>query len=161
MKKYIVAVVLVILITELGSYAFSNSEKTSQQAVTQEIIALEKASFAAWQRKDKKFYADYWADDFTEFLPQSPTLTANPKQTLLPNLEQSFNDWTLTDLQMTDPRVQLYGNVAVLTYEESVQGSYKGEATKYTGKVTMVYVKRDGKWKGVHYHESQNPSIKS
>ena len=156
MKKYIVSIVLVILISELGSSVLSNSDHTSQQAITREIIALEKASFTAWQRKDKRFYADYWADDFTEFLPQSPNLTANPKQSLLPNLQQSFDDWELIDIQMKEPRVQVYGNVAVLTYAESVQGSYKGEPKKYTGKVTMVYVRRDGKWKGVHYHESEN-----
>jgi ketosteroid isomerase-like protein len=155
MRNRITLAVLLILIAGLGLSASSGSDHKSPETIANEIIALEKASFQAWQRKDKQFYTEYWADDFTEFLPQSPTLTTNPKVSLLPHLEQSFDEWNLIDIQMHEPRVQIYGDVAVLTYTESVQGSYKGTPSSYTGKVTMIYVKKNGKWRGVHYHESE------
>jgi len=44
----------------------------------------------------------------------------------------------------------------VLTYTESVDCRYEGQPMSYTGKVTMVYVKQGGVWRGVHYHESVN-----
>ena len=35
--------------------------------VTQEIVARERASFVAWQKKDRAFMEDYLADDATYF----------------------------------------------------------------------------------------------
>ena len=127
-------------------------------AIAREIIAREKASFAAWQRRDKAFYADYWADDFTEFLPSNPYL--DEKANLMPKFEQLTETWKITDFQMYHTQVQVYGDVAVLTYNESISGKYDGQPSSYTGKVTMVYVKQGGRWRGVHYHESANPGGK-
>src|ERR1700755_982186 len=143
MRKRHVLTLLLILAAGFGSSASSDSQRRPHHAIADEIIALEKASFQAWKRKDKQFYAEYWADDFTEFLPQSGQLTANPKMNLLPNLEQSFDDWDLIDIQMQEPRVQIDGDIAVLTYTEAVQGNYKGTPSSYAGKVTMIYAKRN------------------
>jgi ketosteroid isomerase-like protein len=57
---------------------------------------------------------------------------------------------------MYNPRVQVYGDTAVLTYNEMISGTYDGQPSTYTGKVTMVYVRQGGVWRGVHYHESAN-----
>ena len=57
---------------------------------------------------------------------------------------------------MYNPRVQTYGDVAVLTYNEMISGAYDGQPSTYTGKATMVYVRQGGTWRGVHYHESAN-----
>lgn len=138
--------------------AGSGESASQRQTVADEIIARERASFAAWQRRDKAFYADYWADDFTEFLPSNPYL--DTKANLMPKFEQLTEAWKITDFQMYNPHVQVYGDVAVLTYNESISGKYEGQPSSYTGKVTMVYVKQGGRWRGVHYHESMNPSAR-
>jgi len=121
--------------------------------VTQELLARERASFAAWQRNDSTFYADYWADDMTEFLPDSPTLTR--KTELMPRFSDMARHWKLDSLEILNPEVHLYGDVALLTYNEVVSGRYDGQASHYFGKVSMVYVKQRGRWRGVHYHESK------
>jgi ketosteroid isomerase-like protein len=117
---------------------------------------LEKASVEAWKRRDKAFYADYWANDFTMFLPQNPYLDADAKANSLSKFEQKTEQWKLIDLQIYNPRVQVYGDIAVLTYNEAVEGLSDGRPTSYTGKVTMIYHRQGGKWRGVHYHESEN-----
>ncbi|HYY96201.1 MAG TPA: nuclear transport factor 2 family protein, partial [Pyrinomonadaceae bacterium] len=89
-----------------------------QRLVAEEVIAREKASFEAWKRKDKEFYADYWAEDFTEFLPGSPYL--DTRANLLPKFEQLSERWKILDYEMYNPRVQAYGDVAVLTYNEMI-----------------------------------------
>lgn len=122
--------------------------------VRQEIIEREKASFAAWRNQDKAFYADYWADDMTEFLPDNPKLLR--KEENMKKFEQFVRDWRLDGIDMINPEVRLYGEVAVLTYRENVSGKYKGKALRYSGKVTMIYVKHGVTWKGVHYHESKD-----
>jgi ketosteroid isomerase-like protein len=134
--------------------AFAQSSR--DQTVANEIIAREKASFEAWRRKDKAFYSDYWADDFTEFLPSNPYL--DTKANLMPKFDQLVEHWKIVDYQMYNAHVQVYGDTAVLTYNESISGTYDGASSNYTGKVTMVYVKQGNTWRGVHYHESTNPS---
>jgi ketosteroid isomerase-like protein len=124
----------------------------SYAEIRHQIIAREKASFDAWSRKDKAFYQDYWADDMTEFLPESRHLAT--KAEVMPTFDKIVNRWRLEEIQMHDPRIQVYGKVAILTYTESVTGRYDGKLSHYEGKVTMVYVREGGEWKGVHYHES-------
>ena len=158
-----IGLALIILLALAGSGASSPVSSIAgiggqREEPAAQIIARERAAFDAWQRKDKAFYADYWADDFTEFLPSSPYLTTDPKTNLLPRFEKLAERWRITEYQMHEPRVQLYGDVAVLTYTESVDGRYEGQPVSYTGKVTMVYVKQGGVWRGAHYHESANPA---
>ncbi|HUK25097.1 MAG TPA: nuclear transport factor 2 family protein [Terriglobales bacterium] len=143
--------VAVLIAGSLWSNAQSGPERDA--SVKAEVIAREKASFDAWKRKDKAFYQDYWADDMTEFLPESRRLAT--KAEIMPKFEEVTRRWQLDDIQMHDPRVQVYGNVALLTYTESVWGRYDGKPSHYEGKVTMVYLHEGGEWKGVHYHESK------
>jgi ketosteroid isomerase-like protein len=162
MKQRFSFILVLVLVVVGGGFGVPPDERASAdaqaQAIAGQIIAREKAAFDAWQRRDKAFYAGYWADDFTEFLPHSPHLIADPKTNLLPKFEQITERWKILDFQMHDPRVQAYGHVAVLTYTESIEGKYDGQPVSYTGKVTMVYVKQGGTWRGVHYHESANPA---
>ncbi|MBV9960058.1 MAG: nuclear transport factor 2 family protein [Acidobacteria bacterium] len=159
-RRFKLAVFLLFIAVggNLNLTARGTGDAARRQAVANEIIAREKASFAAWQRKDKAFYADYWAEDFTEFLPSNPYL--DHKANLMPKFEQLVEHWKLVDFQMYNPQVQVYGDVAVLTYNESISGTYDGQPSSYTGKVTMVYVKQGNTWRGAHYHESQNPAAR-
>jgi len=162
MKQRFSLILVLVLVVVGGSFGFPAAERAltdaQAQAIAGQIIAREKAAFDAWQHRDKAFFAHYWADDFTEFLPQSPDLISDPRTNLLPRFEQMTERWKILHFQMRDPRVQAYGHVAVLTYTESIDGKYDGQPLSYTGKVTMVYFKQGGTWRGVHYHESANPA---
>jgi ketosteroid isomerase-like protein len=150
----VAAVVILLAFGGFSSDAGAASAVVQQQRVADEIIARERASFEAWKRKDKAFYAEYWAEDFTEFLPSSPYL--DTRANILPKFEQLAEHWKIADYSMYNPRVQVYGDTAVLTYNEMISGTYDGQPSTYTGKVTMVYVRQGGVWRGVHYHESAN-----
>jgi ketosteroid isomerase-like protein len=136
------------------------SAEQPQQAIAAAIIAREKAATDAWQRKDKAFWADYLAEDGTAFFSQSPYLEDNPKTNFLPKFEQYTEMMKIVDTQMYNPRVQVYGDVAVLTYNSSVSGSMAGQPVNYTAKMTSVYVKQGNTWRVVHAHESMNPAPK-
>ena len=156
MKKHLRLFIVLLLIACGGGPGSDakNNLPAGQPSIEAQIIAREKASFEAWKRKDKAFYADYWADDFTEFLPGNPYL--DTRANILPKFEQLAEHWKIQDYQMYNPHVQVYGDVAVLTYNESIAGAYDGQPSTYTGKVTMVYVRQGNTWRGVHYHESTN-----
>jgi hypothetical protein len=57
--KLIILCLFIAVGGNLNLTARSNAaDNVRTQAIANEIIAREKASFAAWQRKDKAFYAD-------------------------------------------------------------------------------------------------------
>ncbi len=127
------------------------------QSIASQIIAREKASFEAWQKKDKAFFVDYLADDATFLGPRSPYMQMDPRVNFLPKFEQYVDMFKIIDFQMHNPQVQVYGNTAVLTYYEEVMADMGGKTMSYTGKVSAVYVKQGNSWRVVHAHESLNP----
>jgi ketosteroid isomerase-like protein len=142
-------------------FAASNtSAEPSPQAIAAQIIAREKASFEAWKRKDKAFFADFLADDATYFGAMNPYLESDPKENFLPKFEQYAEMFKFVDYQMYNARVQVYGDTAVLTYNSSVSVTMAGQPLNYTAKVTSVYVKQGNTWRTVHGHESMNPGAK-
>lgn len=164
MKQRISLILLLLVATGLGLGLFAASKTfagaSEQQAIADQIIAREKASVEAWRRKDKAFYADFLSDDSTYFNSFSPYLETEPKTNFLPKFEQYAEMFKFNDVQMYNPRVQVYGDVAVLTYNSSVSGSMAGQPVNYTAKMTSVYVKQGNTWRVVHAHESMNPSPK-
>ncbi|HZI17445.1 MAG TPA: nuclear transport factor 2 family protein [Pyrinomonadaceae bacterium] len=125
--------------------------------VAREVIARERASFDAWQRKDKAFFAGFMADDATYFGMMNPYLETNPKENFLPKFEQITEMFKMLDFQMYNPRVQVYGDTAVLTYNAASVVNMGGRTMHYTSKMTSVYVRQNGVWRVVHGHESMNP----
>lgn len=125
--------------------------------VMRAVITRERAAFDAWQRKDKAFFADLIADDATYFSAFNPYLEDDPKENFLPKFEKITEMFRFVDFQMFNPRVQVYGDVAVLTYNSSSHVMLSGRPMSYTGKMTVVYVRQGDKWRVVHGHESINP----
>src|SRR3954471_2237079 len=78
----------------------STSAGTSEQAISAQIIAREKASVEAWQKKDKNFYTDFLADDATFFSSESPYLETDPKENFFPKFEQYADLFKMNDFQM-------------------------------------------------------------
>jgi ketosteroid isomerase-like protein len=164
MKKQLspILLLLVVVCAGLGLFAATSTlaGSSEQQAIASQIIAREKASVEAWQRKDKAFFADFLADDSTYFNSYSPYLDADPKANFLPKFEQYVEMFKYNDFQMYNPRVQVYGDTAVLTYNSSVSATFAGQPLNYTAKATVVYVKQGNTWRVVHAHESMNPAVK-
>jgi len=159
-KQFSLIVVLFVLAGGLFYATRGTLAETNPQAIAAQIIAREKASFEAWQHKDKAFFADYMADDATFFSFESPYLETDPKVNFLPKFEQYAEMFKFNDYQMHNPRVQIYGDTAVLTYNSSISATFSGQPINYTAKVTSVYVKQGNTWRVVHAHETVNPQAK-
>jgi ketosteroid isomerase-like protein len=138
----------------------SRAAAETPQSIMDQLIAREKASVDAWQRKDKAFFENFMTDDSTYFAPDSPYLQVDPKVNFLPKFEKYAEMFKFNDFQMHNPRVQTYGDTAVLTYNSSVSISMAGQPIQYTAKVTSVYVKQGNTWRVVHAHESMNPTAR-
>jgi ketosteroid isomerase-like protein len=163
MRKQLPVIHFLLFATVIGLILLAvnnTSAETSQQAIAAQIIAREKASVAAWQKKDKAFYTDFLADDATFFTSESPYLETDPKENFFPKFEQYADLFKMNDFQMYNPRVQVYGDTAILTYNSSSSVNFGGQTINYTSKVTSVYVKQGNTWRVVHAHETMNPAAK-
>ena len=163
MRKQLPVIHFLLFATVIGLVLLavnSTSAEPSPQAMAAQIIALEKGSVEAWQKKDKAFYANFLADDATFFSSESPYLETDPKENFLPKFEQYAEMFKINDFQMHNPRVQIYGDTAILTYNSSVSVNFGGQPLNYTAKVTSVYVKQGNTWRVVHAHETMNPTAK-
>lgn len=163
MKRKLSLLTVLLIAAVCGLSFFTNLSRASTvepQTIPDQIIARERASFEAWQRKDKPFFENFLSDDATFFSPQSPYLETDPKVNFMPKFEKYAEMFKITDFQMHNPRVQVYGDTAILTYNSSVSVSMGGQPINYTAKVTSVYVKQGNSWRVVHAHESMNPSAR-
>jgi ketosteroid isomerase-like protein len=161
MKKLsLVTLLLIAAACSLAILAAGGRVAAEPQSIPDQIIAREKASFDAWQRKDKAFFENFLADDSTFFSPEGPYLQTDPKTNFLPKFDKYVEMVKMNDFQMYNPRVQVYGDTAILTYNSSVSMSMGGQPINYTAKVTSVYVKQGGAWRVVHAHETMNPAVK-
>ena len=62
---------------------------------------------------------------------------------------------TRTTYELMDPRVRLYGNVAVVTSKVKTSGMFGGKPFDVMERQTDVLVWKDGAWKGVLTHETK------
>jgi ketosteroid isomerase-like protein len=134
----------------------ASTEAARTEEVARAVIAREKASSEAWQRKDKAFFAGFMADDATFFGAMNPYLETDPRVNFIPKFEQYSEMFKILDTQMYNPRVQVYGDIAILTYNSASTVNMGGRVINYTGKMTSVYRRQGDTWRVVHGHESVN-----
>jgi ketosteroid isomerase-like protein len=62
---------------------------------------------------------------------------------------------TRKTFEISDPRVRLYGDVAVVTAKVRTSGTFQGKPFDVTERQTDVLVWKDGGWKSVLTHETK------
>lgn len=137
----------VLLCVSLASVAVAETKSTPDAA--KDILALEKAAMERWCKGDVEGYLENSSDEVTYFDP----LTAKRLNGLpeLSKLYRSFaGQFHFDRFEFEDPKVQLSGDVAVLTYNLVAYVDSKEERWN----ATMVYQKTRGKWKIIHTHMS-------
>jgi len=129
-----------------------NSDTPNKNADA-EIIALERSALDKWSQSNTRGYVDICADDVTwfDFTPG--------KQLRIEGIEAIRNFMELMGKQipphkydLANPKVQLYGNTAILTFHWNAS-TPDGQPLP-SWKATSVYNWKDGKWRMVHGHWS-------
>jgi len=64
----------------------------------------------------------------------------------------------LTSNEISDMKVRLYGNTAVITGKADVAGTMAGKDTKGQIMFTRVYVKKGGSWQSVAFQQTLVPT---
>ena len=137
---------------------------TAQQpkmSAAEEVIAVTKAQWAAENAKNVAEAMKYFADDYTEFNSDFST-RLDGKALAMRLSEASTRDPGVPLVsEMANPKVQVYGDVAILTYNYVglTQGK-DGKVEPTRAKSTRVYVKQGGHWMLVHANFGADPMPK-
>jgi ketosteroid isomerase-like protein len=141
------------LVTLAALLAMSGSAIAGDDpTVAAEIMALARAQWAAEMAgKSVAEQSAATAADYTEFNPDYPVRIEGK------SLADRLTEATLRDgsktlaADMVNPRVQVYGDTAILSYNfVGVAQDKDGKTTPSVAKSTRVYAKIDGKWMLVH-----------
>lgn len=106
--------------------------------------------------QDTDTYRDVVADDVSSFESETPARL----DTLDFHLHYMRQQKALRPptaqyrLDIVNPRVQIYGNVAIATYILVVTRSDEGGIRFNTTNETRVFVREDGRWLMVHFHKT-------
>ena len=72
----------------------------------------------------------------------------------------SARDWVsqneLRSFQLLDPKLEILGDTALLTYYYISSGFSNDAPFSNSGKATSVYVRKDGEWLALHHHNTLN-----
>jgi ketosteroid isomerase-like protein len=117
----------------------------------EEVIKVTYGQWAAEIAGDAEKAASIQADDYTEFNQNYPTRIDGKAQNRRLAEAMAGGDSSFMAAEMANAKVQVYGDVAILSYNFlGVTKSADGETSPMLAKSTRVYVKQGGEWKLVH-----------
>ena len=120
-----------------------------------QVLGVIKEFNRAFKNNDPEKYFGYIDDQITVITPSNPYRVEGIKDDR-EEFEYGIRSGAtrVGYFQEMQPKVQLYGDVAVVTYFS--RGSYgpEGQAKTFYFKETDVLVKKEGSWKIVHIHVS-------
>jgi len=117
----------------------------------EEVIKLAYSQWAAEIAGDDEAAESSLADDYTEFNPNYPTRIDGKARNSRLYAAMSEGGGSMLAGEMANAKVQVYGDVAILTYNFlGVNKDADGEVDTNLAKSTRVYAKQNGKWMLVH-----------
>lgn len=146
------------LVGALVSTSIPAVAQTASPAVAEEIIGIVRAEWAASARKNVAESQKNIAEDYTEFNGQAATRVEG--RALTGRLAEAGNKDSGTQIadEMLNPKVQVYGDSAILSYNFFGLGQDKdGKVKPSRAKSTRVYIKQGGKWMLVHANFAPDP----
>ena len=127
-------------------------------AVADEIIRITKAAWAADMEEDVTAAMRIIAPDYTEFNGDYPTRQEG-KDVAMRLYEAGYKDsGRLIAAEMFNPKVQVYGTVAILSYNfVGVVQDADGRNTTVRAKSTRAYAQQGSSWMLVHANFAPDP----
>lgn len=122
---------------------------------SEKVIETLKLLVKAYTAGDLKTYEEYLDDNCTTFQEDTHKLVSG-KENVLANLKEAFTankpngEHPLLSFTIDMPYAKVTGDTAVVTFVayRSVGGAHP---TREKSHITDVFVKKDGKWKKLHY----------
>lgn len=140
-------IVIMILITAGGSM------QDTRDAVTAEIIALEKGALTRWIAGDPWGFVDIASEQITYFDPFTAK-RVDGKAAFAAFMEPLKGKIHADRFEMINPLVVVRGDLAALSFNFSAKETVDGVITESLWNSSEVYVRENGIWRLVHSHWS-------
>jgi ketosteroid isomerase-like protein len=115
--------------------------------VEKDLMKVEHEMMQAVVNRDVAALNEFYADEFLSTDSEGMVWTKSQDIAIDSEGASRVTSFTLEDL-----RVQVYGDVAVVTGRIVTKGTLAGEASAGHSRFTDVFVKRDGRWRCVANH---------
>ena len=145
----VAAAVCVAVLCAPSAFAQAEGAKKASASVEDQIKKLEAERAAAVVKGDVAAIASQTSEDYT--LINANGQLSGKAQTMEAiksgNIKLTAND-------LSDLKVRLYGNTAIVTGKADAKGVVGGRELKGPVMFTRVYVKKDGKWQSVAFQQT-------
>lgn len=147
----------VVVVVVAGLFCVAAAQQSGSSAAD-EVIAITKAQWKAENAGNTAEALKTLADDYTEFNGEFATRVEGKAQALRMAEGQAAPAGSIVVAEMANPKVQVYGDTAILTYNYmGVNKDKEGKTTNTRAKSTRVYVKKGGQWWLVHANFGADP----
>lgn len=135
--------------------AVESGTATGQGSAEKELLEIENRITTAYISKNVEAFFQDNDEGLSAFHASNP-YRIDDRRAIESALKTFYKYSTPTGLYKVQPRVQLFGDAAVVTYHFIETGEAEGgKLYAYEGKQTDVFVKKQGKWTLVHFHSSR------
>ena len=160
MKRIKTAIAALGAAGALAILATTGHAKAQAKTPEEQVRALEEKINAEYEANDLPKYFSYYADDFTQYLPEG--------RTDLPEYKKMWTEYIgsgnrILKETISDMHIQMgpSGDAAVASYLLHVRTRLKdGKITDEDNQESDVFFKRNGEWKIVFLHYSPAPKKK-
>ena len=115
-----------------------------QSAPEKELLKVENDWSTAWVKNDVKFLEQLYATEYHAI--GSEGIVYNKVDGIKDDMSPEYTEKSFT---LSDLKVHIYGEAAVVTGRNSVKFKKGGKAEQLDVRFTDVFVKRDGRWQCV------------
>ncbi len=116
------------------------------EGADQDVLKLEQTLNSAYLKKDRATFEELLADDFTSL--NSNGTTTNKAQEIAESMDAKWTESKISNL-----KVRIYGNAAIVTADLTLTGSAKGYVAGPRLR-TDIWVRRNGRWQDAVSHTS-------
>jgi ketosteroid isomerase-like protein len=155
-RNIVFGLLLIVCIIFSGLTVFG--QQSSSKAVADEIIAIVKAQWAAENSNNFVEAGKNISPDYTEFNGDYATRLDGKELNMLLSEASGKDSGKVLASEMSNAKVQVYGDTAILTYNfVGITQDKDGKVAPNRAKSTRVYVKQGGKWMLVHSNFGVDP----
>ena len=124
---------------------------SAAEPIDPDVLAVREAAWRAWFAGDEQALEAMLPDEFLAF-GWSGTEISNREKTLTSSRGFKEAGGKLVSLSFPETRAQRFGDTVILYGSYDVTLSVGGKEQTVRGKLTEVFVKRDGKWLHPGWH---------
>jgi ketosteroid isomerase-like protein len=148
MKHTTLALALLLVVT-VPAYGQTPEKKPAAKPAdaSAELMKIENEMLAALLKKDTATFGKHFADDAVLTTPDGAMAT---KAQLLGDVKSGA--LVIETSTMSDMKVKVHGDAAVVTYITTDKGKYKGQDISGRFRWTDVFVRQGGAWRLVAGH---------